>query len=175
MGRMMRSMLFAAALALGTTRASAQTVVTSFPDLATVVKSGDTVDVTDAMGRTLRGTIGELSRTSLELTARKRASDGTESFESIRRFSATDIRQIRLERRDSVLNGTLIGLAVGLALAAIPAAVVACSSTYEGGSSAGECASFLAIMGGIGAGAGLALDAARVERRMVFYQASVRF
>jgi hypothetical protein len=172
---MMQSVLFAAALALATTTASAQTVVTSFSDLPTVVKSGDTVDVTDAKGRTLRGTIGELSRTSLELTARKRASDGTEPFQSIGRFSATDVRQIRLERRDSVLNGTLIGLAVGLGIAAIPAAALFCNPNYEDGATASMCASFLSILGGIGAGTGLAVDAVRVERRMVYYQASVRF
>lgn len=172
---MMRSVLVAAVLALATTTTSAQTVVTSFSDLPTVVKSGDTVDVTDAKGRTLRGKIGELSPTSLELTARKRAPDGTEPFQSIGRFSATDVRQIRLERRDSVLNGTLIGLAIGLGLAALPAAAVACNPNYEGGATAGECATFLTIMGGIGAGAGLAVDAVRVERSMVYYQASVRF
>jgi hypothetical protein len=58
MPQMMRSVLFAAALALATTTASAQTVATVFSDIPTVVKSGDTVDVTDAKGRTLRGKIG---------------------------------------------------------------------------------------------------------------------
>jgi hypothetical protein len=154
---------------------SAQTVVTSFTELTTVVKTGDTVDVTDAKGRTLRGTIGELSRSSLELTARKRASDGTDPFVSIGRFSATDVRQIRLEHRDSVLNGTLIGLAIGLGIAAIPAAGIFCNPNYEDGATPGMCASFLGILGGIGAGAGLAVDAVRVERRMIYYNASVRF
>jgi hypothetical protein len=75
----MRSVLFAAALALATTTASAQTVATVFSDLPTVVKSGDTVDVTDAKGRTLRGKIGELSPTSLELTARTSSWPTTEA------------------------------------------------------------------------------------------------
>src|SRR5687768_9951732 len=99
----MRSMWVVAGVLLLPLTVSAQTVVTSFTELTTVVKTGDTVDVTDAKGRTLRGTIGELSRSSLELTARKRASDGSDPFVSIGHFSATDVRQIRLEHRDSVL------------------------------------------------------------------------
>lgn len=63
----MRSMWVAAAVILLPLTAGAQTVVTSFAEVPTVVKTGDTVDLTDAKGRTLRGTIGELSRSSLEL------------------------------------------------------------------------------------------------------------
>jgi hypothetical protein len=171
----MRLICVAAAVILLPFTAGAQTVVTAFSELPTVIKSGDTIDVTDAKGRTLRGRIAELSLTSLELTARKRASDGSEPFVSIGRFSPADVRQIRLERRDSVLNGTLIGLAIGLGIAALPAAAIFCNPNYEDGATASMCASFLGILGGIGAGAGLAVDAVRVERRMVYYQASVRF
>lgn len=171
----MRSIWVAAAVILLPLTAGAQTVVTSFSELPTVVKPGDTVDVTDAKGRTLRGRIGELSRSSLELTARKRAPDGTDPFVPIARFSEPDVRQIRLEHRDSVLNGTLIGLAIGLGIAALPAAGIFCNPNYEDGATASMCASFLGILGGIGAGAGLAVDAVRVERRMVYYKASVRF
>lgn len=105
----MRSMCVAAAVILLPLPAGAQTVVTSFSEVPAVVKAGDTVDVTDAKGRTLRGRIGELSRSSIALTARRRASDGSEPFVSIGRFSVADVRQIRLQRRDSPLNGTLIG------------------------------------------------------------------
>jgi len=38
-----------------------------------------------------------------------------------------------------------------------------------------SCLSFLGIMGGIGAGTGVAIDATRVERRVVFYQTGIRF
>ena len=162
----MRSIWGAAALILLPLAAGAQTVATSFSELPAVVKPGDIVDVTDARGRTLRGTIGELSRTSLEIAARERAPE---------RFSDTDIRQIRLERRDSPLNGTLIGLAIGLGIAALPAAGMFCNPNYEDGATVATCASFLGILGGIGAGTGLAVDAARVERRMIYYNASIRF
>ncbi|OFZ98927.1 MAG: hypothetical protein A3H35_06530 [Betaproteobacteria bacterium RIFCSPLOWO2_02_FULL_62_17] len=42
-------------------------VVSSFVDLASLVKSGDTIRVTDASGRTTRGTLGKVSTSSLEL------------------------------------------------------------------------------------------------------------
>lgn len=171
----MQSIWMAAAVILLPLTSHAQTVVTVFSELPTVVKAGDTVDVTDAKGRTLRGRIGELSRSSLELTGRKRAPDGSDPFVSLARFSEPDVRQIRLERRDSVLNGTLIGLAIGLGIAALPAAGIFCNPNYESGATASMCASFLGILGGIGAGAGVLVDAARVERRMVYYKASVRF
>ena len=171
----MRATCLAAAVTLLPLSVSAQTVVTSFGELPAVVKTGDTVDVTDGKGRTIRGRIGELSRTSLELTARKRESDGSDPFVPVGRFSEPDIRQIRLERRDSVLNGTLIGLAIGLGIAAFPAAGIFCNPNYEDGATPAMCASFLGILGGIGAGAGVLVDAARVERRMVYYKASVRF
>ena len=170
-------MWIAAAVSLLPLTAGAQTVVTSFTELPTVVKTGDTVDVTDVKGRTLRGRIADLSRSSLELTARKRASDGSDPFVSIGRFSETDIREIRLQHRDSLLNGTLIGLAIGLGIATFPAAGIFCGNgSYEDFSAtAGSCAAFLGIVGGIGAGIGVTVDAARVERRMVYYKASVRF
>ena len=49
----MRSMWVAAAEILLPLTAGAQTVVTSFSEVPTVVKTGDIVDVTDAKGRTL--------------------------------------------------------------------------------------------------------------------------
>jgi hypothetical protein len=169
-------MWMAAAVILLPLTAGAQTVVTSFTELPTVIKTGDTVDVTDAKGRTLRGRISDVSRSSLELTARRRAPDGSEPFVSVGRFSETDVREIRLQRRDSLRNGTLIGLAIGLGIGFFPAAGIFCHGGYEDFSaSAGSCAAFLGIVGGIGAGAGLAVDAARVQHRMVYYKASVRF
>ena len=152
-----------------------QTIATSFADLPVLLKPGDTVHVTDAKGRSLRGRIGDLSPSSLELMARRRAPDGTGPFVSLARLAEADVRQVRVERRDSVLNGTLIGLAVGLGIAALPAAGIFCNPNYEGGMPLSSCFAFLATLGGLGAGTGVAIDAARIERRMVYYQASVRF
>ena len=171
----MRLLVCAASLILIPLQADGQTIATSFADLPTLVKSGDTVYVTDVKGRSLKGRIGDLSSVSLELMARRRAPDGTEPFVSFARLAEADVRQIRVERRDSVLNGTLIGLAVGLGIAALPAAGIFCNPNYEGGMPLSSCLSFLATLGGVGAGTGVAIDAARVERRMVYYQASVRF
>jgi hypothetical protein len=168
-------LLLYAALILMPAEAAAQTIATNFADLSRLLKSGDTVQITDANGRTLRGRIGDLSPQSLELMARKRAPDGTEPLVPVGRFVEADVRQIRVQRRDSVLNGTLIGLGVGLGIAIIPAAGIFCSSTYEGGVPLSSCLSFLATLGGIGAGTGLAIDAVRTPSRMIYYQAAVRF
>jgi hypothetical protein len=170
-------MCVTAAVLLLPLTASAQTVVTTFAELPAVLQAGDTVDVTDAKGHTLRGRVEELSPSSLEISARKRASGGTDPFVSIGRFSETDVRQIRLQHRDSLLNGTLIGLAIGLGIGALPAAQIFCGNgSYElFSATARSCAAFLGFVGGIGAGIGVTVDAARVERRMVYYKASVRF
>lgn len=173
-----RGLVFAASLILipAAGVALAQTIATSFNDLPALIKPGDTVFVTDVKGRSLTGRIGELMPTSLELTARRRAPDGTEPFVTVARFSEPDVRQIRVQRPDSVVNGTLIvGLGVALGIAALPAAAIFCNPNYEDGMPLSTCLSFLGIVGGIGAGTGVAIDAARVERRMVYYQASVRF
>jgi len=47
--------------------ASAQEVATSFEQLRSFVKPGDTIYVTGASGHQTKGTLGELSTTSLEL------------------------------------------------------------------------------------------------------------
>src|SRR5688572_7931623 len=47
--------------------ASAQPVATSFEQLHELVKSGDTIYVTDSTGRTTKGKLGNLSSASLEL------------------------------------------------------------------------------------------------------------
>ena len=117
-----RGLVFAASLILIPAEgvAVAQTIATSFNDLPALIKPGDTVFVTDVKGRSSTGRIGELMPTSLELTARRRAPDGTEPFVTVARLSEPDVRQIRVERRDSVVNGTLIGLGVALGIAALP-------------------------------------------------------
>ncbi len=170
-----RALFCAAFLMLAPAGVTAQTVATSFSDLPAILRSGESVDVTDAKGQSLRGRIGALTPSLLELMARRRAPDGTEALVSIARLAEADVRMIRVARRDSLLNGTLIGLAVGLGIAALPAAGIFCNPNYEDGPPLSSCLSFLGVLGGIGAGSGLAIDAARFERRMVFYRASVIF
>src|SRR5262245_41551290 len=86
-------------------QANAQVVATSFEELRSLVKSGDTVYVTEANGKKTRGRLGELTQSSLELLVRKAAPDGRESFVPQSRLAERDIRQIQIERGDSLLNG----------------------------------------------------------------------
>ena len=94
-------------LVMAPLKASAQVVATSFEELQALVK-GDTIDVTDVSGRKTKGRLGELSASSLELLVRKAGPDGRETFVPQARLSERDVRQILLERRDSLWNGTLI-------------------------------------------------------------------
>ena len=126
-------------------QARAQTVATSFEQLRTLVKPGDTLHITETNGRKISGKLGELSTLSIELVAKARLSEG-------------DVRQIVLERRDSLMNGTLIGLAVGagpfllarLKLRGTEAEINAAVATVIGGA--------------IGAAVGAAIDALKTKR-----------
>lgn len=144
---------------------SAQDVATSFEQLRGLVKAGDTVYVTDANGKRTKGKLGELSPASLELLVRQTQSDGSEKWVPKARLSEGEVRQITLERRDSLKNGTLIGLAVGggLALAVVVQAYhfCSCSEPYT---------VFPAALFDVGAGVGIgaAIDALNFERTTVY-------
>ena len=150
-------------------QANAQVVATSFEELRSLVKSGDTIYVTEANGKKTRARLGELTQSSLELLVRKAAPDGRETFVSQSRLAESDIRQIQIERGDSVLNGTLIGLAVvgGPWLLACNPATDWCyyndgANLYRG---------IALITSGIAAGIGALIDAGIRERVLVYYQA----
>jgi len=149
--------------------ANGQIVATSFEELRTLVKSGDTIYVTDVNGRKTKARLGELTPSSLELLVRKAAPDGRETFVQQSRLAERDIRQIQIERGDSVLNGTLIGLAVvgGPWLLACNPATDWCY--YNDG--ANLFRGIALITSGIAAGVGALIDAAIRERVLVYYQA----
>ena len=150
---------------------SAQVVATSFEELRALVKSGETIYVTDASGRQTKGRLGELSASSLELLVGQTGPNGRETFVPKARLSERDVRQILLQRRDSLWNGTLIGMAVWLGIGALPATIFGCSN-YEGlHPSVGSCAGAWGLFAGIGAGMGAAIDALITERTTVYYQA----
>jgi len=106
-----RSLILALAVALTAPgRASAQEPVRSFDQLNTRLKAGDTVWVTDAHGREIKGTVLSVTPDALVL-------DGGRS----RTFGAGDVVSIR-EPGDPPVGratfwGTLAGAGAGLALA----------------------------------------------------------
>ena len=82
-------------LTLCVTGAGAQQLAGSFEQLRVLVKPGETVRVTNRAGQEVRGTLAELSSSSLEIIV-----SGTR-----RHFVESDIDVIRTRRADSLANG----------------------------------------------------------------------
>ncbi len=157
-------------LVLAPVNASAQVVSTSFEQLQALVKPGDTVDITDTSGRRTRGTLGELSRSSLELLTRKTGADGRENLVRDRQLFERDVQQIQLVRRDSLWNGTLIGFAPGAAIGMFILFVGAGCDCYTVESRAPIALSTMLFAGGIGALIGGTVDASIVKRTTVYFR-----
>jgi hypothetical protein len=153
-------------------QANAQVVATSFEELRPLVKRGDTIYVTEANGRKTKARLGELTPSSLEILVRKTGSDGRETFVPQSRLAERDVRQVQIDRGDSVLNGTLIGLAVvgGPWLLACNPATDWCY--YNDGANLYRMIAL--ITSGIGAGIGALVDAGIRERVLVYYQPATR-
>jgi hypothetical protein len=153
-------------------QANAQIVATSFEQLRAIVKTGDTVIITDASGRKSKGRLGELSASTLELLARQTGPDGRDTLVPQSRLSERDVKQIQVDRGDSVLNGTLIGLAVvgGPWLLACNPATDWCY--YNDGPNLFRVIAL--VTSGIGAGIGALVDAGIRERVLVYYQPATR-
>jgi hypothetical protein len=138
--------------------AAAQAPVTSFDQVPTRVKIGDTVFVSDATGREVKGKVLDLSAASLALRS------GSERQE----FSAAQVKSLTWQKSDSLGNGALIGLAIGAGSIAVLSAVV---DDCESDNCAAVVALAIGIGGGIGAGAGLLIDAAIPAKTVLIYRA----
>ena len=134
--------------------AAAQEPVRSFDQLDTRLKPGDTVWVTDAQGREIKGKITSLAAEVLALKA-----DGS------RTFSAADVRLVEERRGDSLLNGGLIGFGIGGVGFGLT-----CLATIDD-QDRGWCALVTVVYGGIGAAAGVAVDALIPGKKIVVYRA----
>ena len=96
--------------------ASAQMPPSAFPQLGDQLKPGDTIWVTDAQGREVKGKIGALEPGAITV----RGGGG-------RTFNLSDVRQVTVRRGDSVANGGMIGMAVG-ALAGLGVGIAGCAT-----------------------------------------------
>lgn len=121
-------------------RAAAQEPVRSFDQLATRLKVGDTVYVTDSAGREVKGKIEQLGSASLTLRGAPP-----------RTFSSADVRTILERPHDSLKFGTLLGLGIGLGTGLT---LLAISDGETDGAALG-----IAMLAGMGAGVGCAIDA----------------
>jgi len=134
----------------------AQEPVKSFDQLSTRLKVGDTVWVTDAQGREIKGKIREFGPSALTLDH-----GGPETIQ------AEAVRLITERKGRHAGKGALCGLGAGVAFGFVWGAASG-SEDCPGAS----CALLGAgIFGGIGAAAGAAIGAAFPGKEMVVYRA----
>jgi hypothetical protein len=131
--------------------AAAQEPVRDFGQLNTRLRPGDTIWVTDAQGREVKGSILSLGADGLTLEGGGRT------------FGAPEVRTIEVRRGDSLANGALIGLGVGAILGTLSVA------DFEG--TGVDYAWGAAIGGAICAGIGVGIDAMIPGKKIVAYRA----
>ena len=135
--------------------AAAQEPVRDFNELNTRLKPGDTIWVTDAQGREVKGKIVDVAPGVLRLKA-----DGSKAYTS------GDVNLIRTRRPDSLGSGALIGFAAGSSVG------IACFIDTEGESEmAGWCTGYLLVFGALGAGLGVGIDALIPGKKTVVFRA----
>jgi hypothetical protein len=139
--------------------AQEQEPAASFDALAGRIQIGQRIWVTDTAGREVRGRLERLSNDGLVLKA-----SGLETF------AAPDIRRVRARARDSLKNGTLIGLAIGGAMGTTwcIGAIADDSGDID---ARVECAEGFIVFPALGAVIGLAVDALIPGKVRVIYQA----
>src|SRR5262245_12708108 len=89
--------------------ARAQGIATSFEALQKLVKPGDTLVITTADGKRSTGRLGDLTPSSLTILMREADREGRMAFVPKPALSERDVRQIRIEHRDSNWDGALWG------------------------------------------------------------------
>ena len=143
--------------------ALAQQPVNGFRELAAAVRDGDSVTVRDQGGKTVRGTVAGVSPSVL----RVRVND------VVREWTPPDVSEVR-RRGDSLLNGTLWGLAIGGGGAAILGGLTYTLCANEGGRNCPQM-KVLSVLTPLaaGVGAGLAIDAARTAETVLYTRPGV--
>jgi hypothetical protein len=147
----------------GGMRAEAQEVASTLEQLAVLVKPGDTIRVVDVTGRETNGRIGRLSPDVLIL----------DTPAGLQQLGEADVATISQRRGDSLTNGAIIG---GVAGAAYFGTMMAIFSQYNDG---GDVIVPTAIMGGalmvgLGAAAGVGIDALISGRQVIYRKAPGR-
>jgi len=150
-----RVLFFGLLAAAPSTAASAQELAGSFDQLRVLVKSGDTVRVTDSSGQEARGKVFDVSSSSLAIV--------TEGQQRV--FLERDVAAIRQRRSDSVGNGAKWGLAVGAGLGSLAGIMIV--SEYGDGALA-VIPVFALLYGGLGAGVGAGVDAMHSSDQVIY-------
>ena len=147
------------ALTLSAVAASAQPPARTFDQLAVLAVPGETVEITNASGEHIRGTMRDIASGSLTVL-----SGGVEHHLNI-----TEVSTITARRGDPLDNGARWGFGIGAAFGVIGAAG---AIALSGPSPAGERVAFGvavgAVYGGIGAGIGIGIDAMMRGNHTIF-------
>jgi hypothetical protein len=136
--------------------AAAQEPVKSFDQLNTRLKVGDTVWVTDAQGREVKGKIAGLTRSALTLEG-----------DAGRTLQVDVVRLITQRTGSRVWKGTLWGLAAG---GAVSLGLVLASEGCED-DGVYTCAYGIPVAVGVGAGVGAIVGALTPGKTLVVYRA----
>ena len=148
-----------AALVLLPVLAGAQEPVKSFDQLNTRLKVGDTIYVTDAQGREIKGKIRDLGPSALTLDS------GTAAI-----VQADAVRLIVERKPRPIGRGALWGLGIGAA-AGVASGVAVWASCHEGDDCAGAILVLGGLFGGWGAGTGAVIGALIPGKTLVLYRA----
>jgi hypothetical protein len=138
-------------------RVEAQGVASSFDQLGVLVKPGDKISVVDVTGREAEGRIGKLSRDTLTLVTEA----GTRQFDEV------EVAKIRRRQGDSLKNGAIIGAVAATAYFSTMAALL--KDSDGGDVIVGRTVVGGVLFAGMGAAAGVGVDAL-IARRRVIYQ-----
>jgi hypothetical protein len=139
--------------------AGAQEPVKSFDQLNTRLKPGDTVYITDAQGREIKGKIREFGPSALTLDS------GTAAI-----VQADAVRLIVERKPRPIGRGALWGFGIGAA-AGLALGVAVVADCHDGDECAGAILGLAGFFGGIGAGTGVVIGALIPGKTLVLYRA----
>jgi len=154
-----RILAASAALVLLPVLAGAQEPVKSFDQLNTRLKPGDTVYITDAQGREIKGKIREFGPSALTLDS------GTAAI-----FQADAVRVIVERKPRPIGRGALWGFGIGAA-AGLALGVAVVAGCHEGDECTGAIPALAGFFGGIGAGTGAVIGALIPGKKQAVYRA----
>ena len=155
----MRTVLIATAVLSCSIEVSAQTPATSFEELQSHIRIGDTVRVTEKSGEQTTGRIDALTPLSLRLAVKATRRD----------FEQSAVTRIERRSQDSVRDGVFLGAAAGALIGFLAGKSVhegPCPPSQECGQAAVLGTAGGAVWGGVG---GWIADAL-IHKREVVYQ-----
>jgi hypothetical protein len=134
----------------------AQTLASSFEQLAVLVKPGDKITIVDTAGTEANGRIARLSGDTLTLATPA----------GPRQLGEVDVAEIRQRRDDSLKNGAIIGAVAGTAYYVSMAVLL--SDSDGGDVIIGTAIAGGALFAGMGAAAGVGIDALITHKRLIY-------